>query len=73
MLVLSRQPGQSIVIDGRIVVRVLRVEGESVKLGITAPADVAVHRDEVYQEIQQANRAAQTTPHRPLPKWKRTI
>lgn len=71
MLVLSRQPGQSIVIDGRIIVRLLRIEGDTVKLGITAPANVAVHREEVYQEIQQANRTARTNPDRPLPKWKR--
>ncbi|MDW8343615.1 MAG: carbon storage regulator CsrA [Verrucomicrobiae bacterium] len=71
MLVLSRQSGQSIVIDGRIIVRVLRIESDTVKLGIEAPPDVAVHREEVYHEIQQANRAAQTSPTRPLPKWKR--
>jgi carbon storage regulator len=58
MLVLSRKPGESIVIDGRIVVKVMRLEGECVKLGIEAPAEVPVHRHEVYVEIQRNNQEA---------------
>ena len=58
MLILSRKSGESIVIDGRIHVKIIRVEGEVVKIGIEAPSDVPVHRLEVYEEIQRANRAA---------------
>jgi carbon storage regulator len=58
MLILSRKPGESIVIDGRILVKVVRLDGELVKLGIDAPADIAVHRQEVYDEIQRNNREA---------------
>jgi carbon storage regulator len=58
MLVLSRKPGESIVIDGRIVVKVVRLDGDIVKLGIEAPADVPVHRQEVYIEIQKNNQEA---------------
>ncbi len=58
MLVLSRKPTQSIVIDGRIVVKIVRVEGDVVKVGIEAPADVPVHRKEVYDEIQHNNEEA---------------
>ena len=65
MLVLSRKVNENIVIDGRIVVKVVRTEGNFVKLGIEAPADVQVHRQEVYDEIQKSNRAALTTG-RPL-------
>ena len=58
MLVLSRKVNENIVIDGRIVVKVVRTEGNFVKLGIDAPADVPVHRQEVYDEIQRNNQAA---------------
>lgn len=62
MLILSRKPGESIVIDGRIIVRIVRLEGDLVKLGIEAPADVPVHRQEVYVEIQNSNQEAMIDP-----------
>jgi carbon storage regulator len=65
MLILSRKPNESIVIDGRIIVKVIRFEGETVKIGIQAPSDVPVHRQEIYDEIQSNNQQAVTTP-RPL-------
>jgi carbon storage regulator len=68
MLILSRKSGESIVIDGRIRVKVVRVEGDVGKLGIEAPADVPVHRQEVYDEIQSSNRQALTRQNVPLPK-----
>jgi carbon storage regulator len=58
MLILSRKLGESIVIDGRITVKIVRLEGEIVKLGIDAPLEVPVHRQEVYDEIQRNNREA---------------
>ena len=58
MLILSRKLGESIVIDGRITVKIVRLEGEIVKLGIDAPLEVPVHRQEVYEEIQRNNREA---------------
>ncbi len=68
MLILSRKVGESIVIDGRIVVKITRLEGEVVKLGIQAPADVPVHRQEVYEEIQRNNQEALTRGQRRVPK-----
>jgi carbon storage regulator len=68
MLILSRKPGESIVIDGRIRVKIVRVEGEVVKVGVIAPADIPVHRLEVYEEIQRSNQQALTREHAPLPK-----
>ena len=56
MLILSRKIGESIVIDGRITVKVTLVEGSVVKLGIEAPREVPVHRQEVYVEIQKTIR-----------------
>ena len=58
MLVLTRRPDQSIMIGTDIVVTVLEVRGDQVRIGIKAPRDVDVHRDEVWLELQQANREA---------------
>jgi carbon storage regulator len=60
MLILSRKLNESIVIDGRIIVKVMRVDGDVVKLGVAAPADVPVHRQEVYDEIRRNNHEAVT-------------
>jgi len=67
MLILSRKTNESIVIDGRIHVKVVRVEGDVVKLGVEAPADVPVHRLEVYAEIQRNNKEALTQGRPTLP------
>jgi carbon storage regulator len=68
MLILSRKPGESIVIDGRITVTVIRLEGDIVKLGIAAPREVPVHRQEVYEEIQRNNVEALTDDRPKLPR-----
>ena len=68
MLILSRKSGESIVIDGRILVKIVRIEGDVIKVGIEAPAEVPVHRQEVYEEIQQSNQGALTRQSAPLPK-----
>ncbi len=58
MLILSRKLNESIVIEGRIIIKVLRIDKDTVKLGIQAPSDVAVHREEVYQVIQRNKQSA---------------
>ncbi len=68
MLVLTRKLGESIVIDGRITVKIIRVDGDTVKVGIQAPADVPIHREEIYLEIQQSNQAALTHGRAPMPR-----
>lgn len=68
MLILSRKLNESIVIDGRIVITIVRVDGDQIKLGIQAPADVPVHRQEVYEEIQKNNREALTRVRPKLPR-----
>ena len=62
MLVLTRRVGESIVIGNDVVVTVLEVRGEVVRVGIDAPREVAVHRQEVFDEVAAANRAA-ASPH----------
>ncbi|BCV25525.1 MAG TPA: carbon storage regulator CsrA [Firmicutes bacterium] len=58
MLILSRKPGQSIMIGDDIEVTVLEWQDGQVSLGITAPRQVPVHRREVYEAIARENQAA---------------
>jgi carbon storage regulator len=69
MLILSRKLGESIVIDGHIRVKIMRVDGDVVKIGIEAPVSVPVHRQEVYEEIQRNNQQALMRQSSPLPKF----
>ena len=58
MLVLTRAIGEKLVIGNEVVVEVLAINGDAVKLGISAPRETSVHRYEVFAEIQAANKAA---------------
>jgi carbon storage regulator len=52
MLILTRRVGETLVIGDDVTVTVLGVRGNQVRLGVNAPKDVAVHREEIYQRIQ---------------------
>ena len=58
MLVLTRRVGERVRIGSDVEVVVLEVRGREVRLGVAAPATVAIHREELYRRIQDANRAA---------------
>ena len=58
MLVLSRHRDESIMIGDEIVVTIVDIRGDKVRLGIDAPQDMPVHRQEVYEAIQRENRKA---------------
>lgn len=62
MLVLSRKRDESIIIGDDVVITVVDVKGEQVKIGISAPKSVSIHRKEVYEAIQEENKAAAKTP-----------
>jgi carbon storage regulator len=58
VLVLTRQANQSIMIGNDVVVSVLEIRGDQVRLGIAAPRHVAVYREEVWAQVQEANKEA---------------
>lgn len=58
MLVLTRKAGQSLVIGDNIVITILDVKGDNIKIGIEAPKEISVHRQEVFDAIKQENKAA---------------
>nr|MBF0221263.1 carbon storage regulator CsrA [Desulfobulbaceae bacterium] len=64
MLILTRKIGEAIAIGDDIKVRLLEIKGGQVKIGVEAPNDVAVHREEVFLRILEENRkAAKEAPH----------
>jgi carbon storage regulator len=68
MLILSRKLNESIVIDGRIIVKILRIERDTVKIGIQAPAELPVHRQEVFDMIQKNKQASLNAGTEVVPK-----
>lgn len=63
MLILTRKLGESIAIDDHIKIVVVKIKGKQVRLGIQAPQTTKVHREEVYQAIQEQNKeASQSDP-----------
>jgi carbon storage regulator len=58
LLILTRKVGESVAIGDDIQVSVVEIKGTQVKLGIRAPKDVTVHREEIYLKIQEENRRA---------------
>lgn len=63
MLVLSRQRDETIIIGDNIEITVVDIRGDKVRLGVSAPKEISVHRKEVYEAIRRENReAAQVKP-----------
>lgn len=65
MLILTRRVGETLMIGDDISITVLGVKGGQVRVGVNAPRDVIVHREEIYERIREEHTAAE---RRPLPK-----
>lgn len=61
MLVLTRKLGESIAIDDHIKIVVVQIKGKQVRLGIKAPKETKIHREEVYEAINEQNKVASQT------------
>ena len=64
MLVLTRRLGESIAIDDDIKITVVQIKGKQVRLGIEAPRDTTIHREEIYRSIQSGD--SKTSSEQPL-------
>lgn len=58
MLVLTRRPGESIIVGHNIVVTVIEIKGGQVRIGIDAPREIEVYREEIYEQVRQENLSA---------------
>lgn len=62
MLILTRRVGETLMIGDQVTVTVLGVKGNQVRIGINAPKDVSVHREEIYQRIRKDDDGASAEP-----------
>lgn len=67
MLIITRRPGEKLMIGDDIVIEVIEVSGSSVRIGIQAPKSIPVYREEIYTAVKEENAAAATTGADALP------
>lgn len=63
MLILTRKPGESIIIGDHVTITILGVRGNQVRLGVEAPLEISVHREEIYNRIQKEKVRQKTQVH----------
>ena len=62
MLIITRRPGEKVMIGDDVVVEVLEVSGQSVRIGIAAPKSIPVYREEIYHAVKEEQAAADAAP-----------
>ena len=62
MLILTRRVGETLMIGDEVTVTVLGVKGNQVRIGVNAPKEIAVHREEIYDRIQREKESANAAP-----------
>jgi len=63
MLILTRRIGEKLVIDENVIVTILAAKGSQIRIGIEAPRDVPIHREEIFQRILDERKASNGTHH----------
>jgi carbon storage regulator CsrA len=63
MLILTRRIGEKLVIDENVIITILAAKGSQIRIGIEAPRDVPVHREEIFQRILAERKASNGTHH----------
>jgi len=73
VLILTRKTGEAIAIGDEITVRVLGIQGKQVRLGVTAPTQIPVHREEVYKRILEETKRATSSHKADIPEAGRPL
>ncbi len=61
MLILTRKPNESVIIDNQVTLKILEVRGNQVRIGVEAPAHISIHREEVQKRMNQEREEKQCT------------
>lgn len=67
MLIITRRPGEKLMVGDDVVIEVIEVNGSSVRIGIAAPKSIPVYREEIYTAVKEENAAAATADAAQLP------
>lgn len=61
MLALTRKKNEAIIVGDQIEIRILDIQGDKVRIGISAPEEVSIYREEIYKQVKQSNEGANTS------------